>query len=420
MPNILTNATNQQLEKAVALNHTELFCLNALAAGGDVWKADGITWTHCKQSGESMIAFPNLSEDRVASQLDEIMQYYLHQPPRGVGCWSLHPTQPADLGIRLLARGFQPGWRPNWMCLDLNEMETNHSLPPGLEVIPDNTTSITNVKDLPYADTDITVYVNQKDKNLSRAQRFIAKLDGEIVAHSAVLLSSGPLGVGGLYHVGVVPAVRNKGIGKAVVIAACLHAKEQGYQYVTLNGTGQRMYRQCGFKKIGDGWTWWLKIDRLLAHPPTTNEVLFLEAIGHGDIASLDKLSGLFNKEFYHKPITNGMTLIEFAIHCEQHPAAEWLVAQGAPIRLLEAYDLGWKDRALQLIKEDPRLVNKTYGDWQITLLHIAAERNDIDLARLALAGKPDLHITDKMFNSTPLGWAEYFGRTQIIKLLKF
>src|SRR5689334_16617862 len=121
-PIVLQDATPEELVQATALNHQELFRLGAIAADGEVQEADGVTWTYAGPQGESMITFPSLSEGYAGAQIEEIVAYYQCHIPKGlVGCWSLDPPQPHDLGVRLLARGFQPGWRPCWMALDLQQ-----------------------------------------------------------------------------------------------------------------------------------------------------------------------------------------------------------------------------------------------------------------------------------------------------------
>jgi ankyrin repeat protein len=64
-------------------------------------------------------------------------------------------------------------------------------------------------------------------------------------------------------------------------------------------------------------------------------------------------------------------------------------------------------------------LVNFQYGQGLTTLLHTAADRNDMDLARLALSAGPDLGIRDKFYKSTPLDWAKYFHRAEMVSLIE-
>ena len=55
---------------------------------------------------------------------------------------------------------------------------------------------------------------------------------------------------------------------------------------------------------------------------------------------------------------------------------------------------------------------------WQ-TALHKAAEDGNLELARTLLRLGADPDIRDHRFDSTPLGWARYFGRQPLIDLLE-
>ena len=136
-------------------------------------------------------------------------------------------------------------------------------------------------------------------------------------------------------------------------------------------------------------------------------------------MAALDSIGKALTTEDLNTPLANDMTLMELAMHCRQPLSAGWLVEHGAVYTVLEAWDLGWKDRAAALLSAQPAEVNRRYSYLQNTILHTAAERNDIDLAVLALSAKPDLQIRDKIYHGTPLDWANHFGRTAIIELIK-
>jgi hypothetical protein len=434
--NILLDATPAQLERAAALNHTELFGLDAIALGGEMRQVDGLAWTYAGTGSESIIPFPVLSADKAGAQLDSLIAEYRRHPPKGAGCWSLDPSQPKDLGLRLLARGFQPGWRPCWMALDLEKMQPPYPTPKEMQIVADNLTPLLEVEDLPYARAIIPPRpspgqpapghpssgqptLQPMPHHPAGLQRFVALLNKKVVGHSGVLLTTGAYGVAGIYHVGVVPGARNKGVGKALVMTACGYAKERGYRYAVLNATGRRMYEQIGFKWVGDGWTWWLKIDRLLANPPGKEQVELAEAIGRGDLYALEHPARPFRKEDLYQPMTNGMTLMQLAVHCHQPVSGEWLLAQGCSFQVLDAWDLGWKEKAARLLSEFPQQVNQLYGEWDKTLLHVAAERNDAELARLALSARPNLKIRDKAYQSTARDWARHFGHEEIVRLIR-
>jgi GNAT superfamily N-acetyltransferase len=418
-PPILQSATSEQLEQAVAFNHQELFRQEAIALGGDIIISEGLFYTTGTPHSASMIAFPDLTAGNAARQLDALVSFYLDHPPGGAGCWSLDPPRPADLGVGLLARGFQPGWRPHWMALDLGQVQTHHSFPKGLTIVRDNDRSLIAVRNLPYA----RVVVPRLSDAAFPGQwmRFVASIRGRVVGQSVVFLTAGEWGVAGVYHVGVVPGARNKGIGKAVTLAACLYARERGYRYAVLNSTeiGKPAYRQLGFQAVGDGWTWWMTIERLLAQPPGPVEIRLAEAVARGDEAELASLRTEHPAYDLNRVLTNGMSLIQLAVHCRQPVAAAWLVEGGSGYTALDAWDLGWKDRARQLLASDRRQIEQLYGKEEKSLLHVAAERNDAELAELALASGSDPHWRDNTWKATALDWANHFGYTTIARLIR-
>jgi len=415
-PSLLQDATPAQLELAAADNHRQLFILDAMSVKGTVQSAGGLTWIYTGPQGNATVPFPALSKDNAGDLLDGMMDWFRNHPPKGAGCWSLDPPQPADLGVRLLARGFQAGWNPCWMALYLPELR-QYPAPAALEVRPDNHTDTSLIPGLPYAGTDGAVPPSLMEAFPERAQRFLAFLDGRVVGQSCVFYTTGPYGTAGIYNVGVVPGARRQGIGKAVLRAACQHAAGKGYHYAVLNATGLRMYEQTGFKWISHGHTWWLNNQNYITQSSPAR-VQLAEATGLGDIAALDHIGQQFSAADLNTPLANGMTLMEMAVHCHQPLSADWLSQHGATCTVLDAWSLGWKDRAAALVSAQPEEVNRRYSYLQHTILHIAAERNDIALAKLALSANPNLDIRDKIYHATPLGWAQHFGRTQIIQLI--
>ena len=366
-----------------------------------------------------MIAFPDLADDSAGRQLDTMISLYVRYPPGGAGCWSLEPPRPAHLGVSLLARGFQPGWRPHWMGLDLALVREDGRVPKGLTIVRDNDRSLVAVRNLPYA--RVVVPLPSSAEFEGQWVRFVASIRGKVVGQSVVFLTSGSCGVAGIYHVGVVPPLRNKGIGKAVTLAACLYARERGYRYAVLNSTesGKPAYRGLGFQSVGDGWTWWLTIERLLAQPPGPAEVRLAEAVGRGDAGELEQLRTVHSSDDLNRVLTNGMSLMQLAVHCGQMGAAEWLVEGGARYTALDAWDLGWKDQARQLLGSDRRHIHQLYGKEDKNLLHVAAERNDPELAEAALAAGSDVQWRDNTWKATPLDWANHFGFTEIVRMIR-
>jgi hypothetical protein len=252
-----------------------------------------------------------------------------------------------------------------------------------------------------------------------RIWHFVAWLAGEPVGHSTLFLTTGPLGVAGIYGVGVVPGARNRGIGKAVTAAACRHARSLGCRHALLNATGERMYRQLGFERIGYGLTWWLNVERLNANPPSPARVALAEAVGRGDLSALAALAHAGWDEALDAPLANGMTLLELAAHAQQPASAEWLIDQGATLELLPAWDLGWRERVAQLLAAQPELANRRGGELGATPLHAAVERDDRELARALLAARPDLDIKDSRYGATALDWARHLQRAELVELIE-
>ncbi|MBX2922006.1 MAG: GNAT family N-acetyltransferase [Chitinophagaceae bacterium] len=417
----LQNVSNKDLEAAAADNHRQLFCKGTIMNGGEVYSQNGLTYTYINHGFESSVAFPFMHESTAGEQLDEMMDYYRKHKAQNVGCWSLAPPQPADLGVKLLARGFQPGWQPCWMACDLKTISTYNNVPEGVVIKPDNNVSVSHIKDLPYNQEQGYLSPALLQANPAQAQRLIAVSDGTIIGQCCIFFTVGKYGVAGIYNVGVVPVMRNKGIGKAMVLAACMLAKERGYEYATLNANhmGRPVYEKAGFVFISYGITWWLMSERYFTDPDAAGTIKLAEAVGCGDIATLDISGALFSSASLSKPLANGMTLMQLAVQCSQPGSAEWLIDHGISYTALDAWDFKWKDKAMDLLARDPAEANRLYYSWNGTLMHIAAQRNDIALAQVALSAGVDLTIRDTDHQGNALGWAIHFNRPEIIKLIQ-
>jgi predicted N-acetyltransferase YhbS len=413
-----------RLQEAAADNHCHWFRRTTAAAGGEIRDDGGLLRTYTPaDAGDSMIAFPRLTEASAGERLDAVVaECRERRPLRMVGCWSLLPSQPADLGARLFARGFQGGWQPHWMWLDLATLRTEYSYPEELSIEPVEQVPDWDVQDLPYYSRKGAPHLFAAIRaRPHRVWQFAARLGDQVVGHTALNVTTGPLGVAGIYSVGVIPGVRNRGIGTAVTAAACLFAREIGCRHALLNATGlgESIYRRVGFVSIGHGQTWWWPGERIDAPPATPLQVAFAEAIGRGDRGALDALAPELPSDMLEATLPCGMKPLELAVETGQPGSGEWLVQHGAPLDILSAWDLGWKERVAALLAERPELANTRRGGWQITPLHEAAQRNDVALARLILAARPDLSIQDTEFHSTPMGWARHFGHTEIIALIE-
>lgn len=244
------------LIRAAAANHRAWFRLLARARGGRVERAGGIDLIVDRRA--ATIAFPPQPE--VEAAVARIRELGLQD----AACWSMSPDR--DLGTRLVARGFGWGWQPHWMALDLariSEPDPRHPVDVGDVEIPDA---------VPYGG----------DPDAPPAVHVSVSVDGIVAGHATM---NPWRGVAGIYSMGVDPAHRRNGIGRALTIAACRIAAEHGCTHATLNATGEGelLYRAGGFESVGRRQTWWCS-----AGPePTPRQVALAEAIGFGDLGAL-------------------------------------------------------------------------------------------------------------------------------------
>jgi GNAT superfamily N-acetyltransferase len=417
--------SNPELIGAAAQNHIAWFTQNAQVAGGEARCENGVTCIDSPASdpdrpGEIILAFPQISEG-TGTTIDAALALARQKRVSKVSCWSVLPTEPPDLAAMLLARGFGWGWQPHWMALDLENLEQidNAPLPEGLQIALDdeNDESDWEVSDLPHYDrADAPRLQAHARQTPRRTYHFGAWLEGKIVGHS--LLHIDWFGVAGLYNVGVVPSARRQGIGRAISLAACQHAKTLGCRYVLLNAA-THIYDKLGFVSLGYGQTWWMFAPVLEMPPPTPSLIAFVEALGRGDTHSLASLDALPDLD---APLACKMTPLEVAVRLGQPTAATWLLEAGASPDIIPLYDLGWRDQIPPVLARHPHLAGRRLGEHGATPLHEAVVRNDIALVNLLLSTKPStdiLAITDTQFHATPLGWAEHLGRVEIATLLK-
>lgn len=410
------DAATPRLIRATALNHISWFTAGSLAGGGEIRREGPVTWL--ASPAECVIAFPRLSGAMASAVLDAILADCRQRKPQRVACWALTPTQPRDLGVRLAARGFEWGWQPHLMALDLHTMRADIPAPDNLTMALDDE-SEWDVADLPYySRQEGAVWRTTVRAQPRRTWHFGAWSGKRLVGHTALHVTTGALGVAGIYAVGVVPSARKQGIGRALALAACQFARALGCHYATLNAATD-LYSRLGFRSLGWGQTWWMHTTALTAPIPTKDQIAFAEAVGRGDVKALAALDPKAILGDLDEPLLCGMTPIAMAVKARKPASVTWLVDQGATLEILAAWDLGWKDRVPGFMERFPDRVNRRRGPLRLTPLHEAAERGDVELARLLLASHPDLQVRDAQFKGTPLDWARHFGRAEIVALIE-
>ena len=411
-----SGATTVQLVRAIVRNHTAWFTLETINTGGTITRENGVTVLASEE--DIILAFPRMKKSEIDAMLDQIVAGCFDKKKWRVSCWSTLPTHPGDLGVRLAARGFEWGWKPHWMALNLQTMSADIPVPAGCEITLGETDEW-DVADLPYYnrgyDAGFRRLFAQKPK---RTWRFVARLNGAIVAQTVLFVTTGAYGVAGIYNVSVVPSARKQGIGRAISFAACRFAKALGCRYATLNAA-THIYDRLGFVSLGEGQTWWMPVNTLKGSPPTSLQIQFAEAIGRGNPKALNALPSHAIPADLDLSLPNGMTPMSLSIRSGQPRSAFWLRDHGATLGIVDALDLGLREQIPQMLLQNPALVNRRFGPMQSTPVHEAVFRNDLELLNWLLDAHPDLTIHDTEFHSDALGWATHFGRTEMIPLFR-
>ncbi|CAN5710769.1 hypothetical protein BH09CHL1_BH09CHL1_30960 [soil metagenome] len=412
------SAATDRLVAALERNQRWWLLRVGALSGETVQRQNGMIWIDSPTATTSMyVPFPTFHADRVGAELDAFVAIVRgKQAQRPIWLWASEPQVPVDLPLRLMARGFRHGFEPHWMWLDLANLRDDFKLR--------RETRITFDPDLPTWDpeknADFIAEGRLAKEHPDRACQAIAWVDGAPIGTACAFLTRGSNGIAGIYDVGVLPEYRNIGIGKALTHAVCVWARDRGYRTAGLNATpmGEPVYRGLGFQSLRWAQTWQYPID-VQNLPLTDEQVQFAEAIGSGDVETLERDSLQF-EALVNESFPCRRTPFQIAALFGQEMSAEWLVAHGATVDLLSTWEIGWVDRARDLAVTHPELVNaRSGGDWDLTPLHEAAKRGDLPLIQLLIDAGADVQARDKTFGGRPIEWAGHFGQPEAAALLK-
>ena len=264
MSNILSDFSPQILANAVEANMAEQFAYFSRSPLAEVDDAperlrylSGIPIPEYNGVLRAQFA-PDLAPDALTGRIQADVAYFAArcQP----FFWWIGPTTtPADLGVHLEASGFAHLGDGPGMAADLHALDENLPQPPGLIIVPvaDERTlrDWVEVTGAGYGEPEP---IRQARYDVHRAlglgsdlplQRYVAYLDGQPVAMSALFLGAG---VAGVYEVATAKAARRQGIGAAVTLAPLLRARALGYRIGVLQASemGTSVYTRLGFRQV--------------------------------------------------------------------------------------------------------------------------------------------------------------------------
>jgi GNAT superfamily N-acetyltransferase len=259
LTDMLTNLSDDALVDAIDRNCVDFFQHYGRGPGCEVHEEADLAWfvTGIPHPLFNGVMATNLAPDRVDVRIDDMVTEFRrrHLPLE----WTTGSrTRPADLGLRLVAKGFEHTLDVPGMAIDRDELPEEDP-PRGLVV-----TQAANRKDLEacvrialntfgISDAFVPRVVEieegmpRHEKELTR--HYLACIDGRPIATSEVFLACG---VAGLYFVGTLPDARDHGIGRAVTLSALQSAREMGYRIGVLQATemGTPVYHRLGFRAL--------------------------------------------------------------------------------------------------------------------------------------------------------------------------
>jgi ribosomal protein S18 acetylase RimI-like enzyme len=203
----------------------------------------------------NLVAAARFHDENADARIDAVVRWFADRD-LPVGWWWVSPRDtPADLPVRLRARGFGDEEPVPGMLADLDTV--------GPERLPDAVT----IERADDADTYRIACQTMAEgfgatSELGRAfeafapfnigdaapsHMFLARLDGEPVATSLGLVVDEVVGI---FNVATVERARRRGIGRAVTLAAMLDGAERGARNAVLQSSslGRPVYESLGFR----------------------------------------------------------------------------------------------------------------------------------------------------------------------------
>lgn len=418
--------------EAVTASHRDWFSAMSDACGGSQGEIDGVPWAVSGCGARELQVF--LDPDHpVEATIDRLLGLADEVGAGGIGVWAIDAAAARHAGPTLLGRGLSLGWQPRWMWHGTGasvypssrQGETtgaqNGAGVPGVEVVVEVPEAFPD--ELPYGTDLPPEAVARLTGARPDTARFLFAVEaGRVVGQAAVLLTGGPVPIAGLYSCGVVPEARNRGIATLLTATAVRVAADHGHPHLALNATpmGAPVYLGVGFVDLGYGRTWWRRSPVPPDRVVTDLTRRLTEAVARDDVGALDAVAPDVDGDpaVLCRPLPCGPTPFRLAGDLDAGAAAGWLHDRGAPVDVVAAWRLGWRDRLPAIMAATPAIVDELGGDFGATPLHEAAQAGDAELAALLLAAGADTSRRDRTFRMTAAGWARHFGHDALAATL--
>ena len=218
---------------------TDWYAACARLTGGEDWQDGPLRWIWLPYSGSLMLMFPaEIPPDAVARGVARATEL----DARIVGAWLDLDVDGTTLGTA----GFERGWSPWWMATPIELLG------------PADDPRISLVEDIPEftepADRALLPLVLDRPQHTWHA---VARLRGRYAGETWSHLTGS---LAGVFHMEVWPQFQRRGLGTGLARSVCAAAAAAGARHAVLNATpvGEKLYSTLGFRRIGDGITWWL------------------------------------------------------------------------------------------------------------------------------------------------------------------
>ena len=258
----LTNATPEQLADAVEENLFSMFRASTQALSGEIEEADQLSRFHCPPMSPIFKAAwaAHLAPHEADAVIDDTVAWFKTRNAPFFFWWTGSDTQPADLGERLVARGFGVFEKDApAMVADIEQLNWNNPRPSELRVGPvTDEEQLMQWKRVFIESFGIPEFAGQAWVDATHAAGFgktpwhmlLGTLNGEPACCGFLFCGAG---VAGLIGLGTLPAFRGKGIGSAMQLERLRIARELGYRYAVLFASemGRSPYLKLGFQDTG-------------------------------------------------------------------------------------------------------------------------------------------------------------------------